>query len=121
MPGPPPPPPAAIQGREALLAELAGLDTPDLLALCLRFGRSPERLGLYLSVLRSRSGERAQFAACLVCYDLGRQGVASAQAEFEALAPSVRGLADRAELTAELLRDDPYLTPIWLACKEALE
>src|SRR5262249_1928670 len=120
MPLAPPPLPAASAGREALLAELRGLETPELLALCLRFRRAPERLALYPSVLRGRSGERAQFAACLVCFDLARQGNAAAQMEFAGLTPTVRALATSTSLLSELLRDDPYLSSIWDDCRAAL-
>lgn len=106
--------------REQLLAQLRTLETGDVLALCLRFHRSPERLALYLAVLRSRTGSRAQFSACLVCFDLARQGNETAQREFEALKATIRGLGEDQRLVRELLSGDRYLVPLWNECKEAL-
>ncbi len=122
MARPPPPPAAATSGKERLLEELAGLDVADLLALCLRVGAAggEDRRWLYLSVLRSRHGQRAQFAACLVCFDLARAGSAVAQREFTALAPTVRALAGNRALVDGLLEGDPYLVEAWAACASAL-
>jgi hypothetical protein len=122
VPHPPPLPQSATAEAEAasLLAELQALETPDLLALCLRFGRSPQRLGLYLTLFRARAGARAQFAACLVCFDLARQGSATAQREFLVLAPTMTALAEDAAMVAGLLGGDPYLAEVWAACREAI-
>lgn len=122
VPRSPPLPQSAFAEAEAesLLAELRALETPDLLALCLRFGRSPGRLGLYLTLFRARSGARAQFAACLVCFDLARQGSPTAQREFLVLAPTMTALGQDAAMVAGLLGGDPYLDELWTACRQAL-
>jgi hypothetical protein len=119
---PPRPPRSAFADAETeqLLAELRALDTPDLLALCLRFRRSPERLGLYLTIFRSRSGVRAQFAASLVCFDLARSGSEVAQHEVAMLAPTILELARDPKLVAELVGGDAYLEELWSACRTML-
>jgi hypothetical protein len=122
VPGPPPPPRAATEdaGRDEFRAELRALETPELLALCARFGRDPARLAFYLALFRARSGERAQFAACLVCFDIARQGSQAAQREFHALAPTMVAIAQDPAVVAELLAGDPYLEAQWQECQRAL-
>jgi hypothetical protein len=122
VPNPPPAPSSALAEAQAeqLLAELRALDTPDLLALCLRFRRSPERLGLYLTLFRSRPGARAQFAASLVCFDLARQGNPVAQRELAVLAPTMAVIAADEQLVKSLVSGDRYLEELWEACREAL-
>lgn len=122
MPGPPPPPRAAQDdaGRDELRSELRALETPELLALCSRFRRDPERLAFYLRLFRARPGPRAQFAACLVCFDIARQGVEASQREFYALAPTMSAIAADARVIHDLLSDDPYLKAIWSDCRVAL-
>lgn len=116
-PAPPPSPPSPPAGgglaREALVAGLEALDTPEVLALCQRFSRQTERLALYLEVLRRRTGSRAQLAAALVCFDLARQGAPAAQRELTALLPTLRELARDVRLVGTLLGEDPYLVRLW--------
>lgn len=97
------------------------LDTPDLLALCLRVRGSRDRLRLYLSLLRQRGGARAQLASCLVCFDLAQKGDDLSQREFTALAPTVMQLSLDAALVEGLIAGDPYLQPTWAACRDALD
>ncbi len=122
VPGPPPPPRAANEdvGRDELRAELRALETPELLALCARFARDPARLAFYLTLFRARSGERAQFAACLVCFDIARQGSLSAQREFHALSPTMTAIAADPAVVADLLGGDAYLQAKWAVCQDAL-
>lgn len=119
---PPPAPSSAFAEAQAeqLLAELRALETPELLALCLRFRRSPERLGLYLTLFRARPGARAQFAASLVCFDLARQGNLVAQRELSVLAPTMAAISADAQLVADLVSGDRYLEELWQACRDAL-
>lgn len=121
--GPPPPQPRREDelARELLVRELRALETPELLALCLRGKSHPERLRLYLGLLRGRAGTRAQLGASLVCFDLARQGDETAQREFSALASTIDALARDGGLVAELLGNDPYLQSTWAACRLALE
>ncbi len=123
MPIPPPPPAPTVEDteRERLLDGLRALETNELLQLCLKVRGSPARLRLYLGLLRSRGGVRAQLAACLVCFDLAKQGDIMAQREFTALAPTMSQLAQDVGLVAELLGGDPYLEETWSACRLALE
>lgn len=120
--GPPPPPRAArdVAGSGELCSEIAELETPELLALCARFQRDPERLSAYLELFRARLGPRAQFAACLVCFDIARLGVESAQREFSALAPTMVAIAADPQVIRDLLGEDPYLQAIWSDCQRAL-
>ena len=123
MNGPPPSPRgnAADAQRELLIRELRALETPELLALCLR-GRSDRmRLRMYLGILRGRPGTRAQLASCLVCFDLARQGDDAAQHEFLSLAPTIEELARDGALVAELVSRDAYLDRTWADCQAALD
>ncbi len=123
MPAPPPPPPGVLgtSAQELFLSELAALDTPELLALCLRSRRDPHRLSQYLALFRSRSGSRAQLAACMVCFDLARQGSEVAQRELLVLAPTILGLARDQGVVDGLLAGDAYLRDIWRDCHQALQ
>jgi hypothetical protein len=120
---PPPAPPRREDelAREQLVRELRALETPDLLALCLRGKSNLQRLRLYLSLFRGRAGTRAQLAACLVCFDLARLGEETAQREFLALASTIEALSRDGKLVQELLGTDPYLQATWAACRLALE
>ncbi|AKU93181.1 hypothetical protein [Vulgatibacter incomptus] len=117
MPTPPPLP----FDRESLRRELQALDTPELLALGARMRRDPSRLSLYLGILRARPGHKAQLAACLICFDLARLGQASAERDFHALIPTLRGLAGDPLLLTEMIGDDPFLLGLWGACRQAID
>lgn len=106
-------PPADSAGIELLKREVSQLPVNEILALCYTFAQKPERLRLYLDVLRSRGGQRAQFAACLICFDLARQGDVALQREFVFLAGAIKDLALNQAFVEALLEDDPYLTFIW--------
>jgi hypothetical protein len=110
-----PPSPEALA---TFRTEAAALDVEDVLALCFAFNKDPRRLRIYLDVLRSRSGIKAQAAACLICFDLARQGDTQFETEFMALLPVVAEwsaptgeggsvLADR------LVGHNPYLKDLW--------
>jgi hypothetical protein len=107
--------------EERLRQEVATVGVDDILALCYAFQHKPERLRLYVDVLRRRGGERAQFACCLICYDLARQGDATFQREFAYLADTMRTLAQNHELTATLTGTDQYLTFLWELCEAQLD
>jgi len=114
------PPNAGEASRQELIHTLRALETPELLALCLRGKGHPERLRLYLSILRGRAGSRAQLAASMVCFDLARSGDPMAQREFFALAPTIAELAKDGRLLTELLAGDADLARIWADCRTAL-
>ncbi|RYF29896.1 MAG: hypothetical protein EOO38_32940, partial [Cytophagaceae bacterium] len=111
----------AMDSEQQLRREVAGLADDDILALCYTFVGRSDRLRLYLDVLRGRGGERAQFAACLICYDLARQGDAGLQQEFVLLAQTMVNLGQKPAFVASLIGDDPYLKFIWELCQAALE
>jgi hypothetical protein len=100
-------------GEERLREEIGQLAVDEILALCYSFAQKPARLRLYLDVLRSRGGQRAQFAACLICFDLARQGDGAMQRDFLMLAEAIRGLASDEGFVGTMIGEDPYLTFIW--------
>jgi hypothetical protein len=106
--------------REALRQSLEALETSDLLALGARFSRDTERLVLYLEVLRGRSGPKAQLAACLICFDLARQGYQTAQQDFFHLIPTFRALANDPALVDDLLGGDAHLRELWRDSQKAI-
>lgn len=106
--------------REALRQSLEALETSDLLALGARFSRDTERLVLYLEVLRGRPGPKAQLAACLICFDLARQGHTTAQQDFFHLIPTFRALAADPDLVDDLLGGDAHLRQLWNDSQKAI-
>lgn len=110
----------ATSSREALRQSLEGLETSDLLALGARFTRDTERLVLYLEVLRGRPGPKAQLAACLICFDLARQGHSTAQQDFLGLIPTFRALAEDPVLVEDLLGGDTHLRKLWEDSQKAI-
>lgn len=113
-------PPPYDPARQELIQQLRALETPELLALCLRGQSRNDRLRLYLSILRGRAGTRAQLASSLVCFNLARGGDELAQREFLALAPALEVLARDGRLVDELLADDADLRRAWADCRAAL-
>lgn len=105
---------------QRLRQELDLLEVSDVLALCYCFGHSVERLRLYLDILRSKGGDRAQFASSLICFELARLGDESAQREFLYLAGTIYALSHDDALVQSLLADDAYLTEVWGALKNEL-
>ena len=96
-----------------LLREVGDLGVDDILALCYAFSHRSERLRLYIDVLRKRSGERSQFASCLICFDLASKGDTAAQRDFHLLAPTIRELCEKRDMIQSLLGDDEYLNSVW--------
>jgi hypothetical protein len=107
--------------EEQLRKEVAALAVDEILALCYSFQHKLARLRLYLDVLRKRGGERAQFASCLICFDLARQGEESFQKEFTFLADTMRTLGQNESMTSNLVGEDPYLSFLWELCQAQLE
>lgn len=110
----------AKEAEQQLLDEVAGLPVEEILALCYTFKAKPQRLRLYSNALRRRGGERAQFASCLICFDLARQGDEVAQIEFNFLADTMRALADKDGLASSLVAGDDYLEFVWDLCQQQL-
>jgi len=110
----------SLSPEEQLRQEVATVTVDDILALCYAFQHKPERLWLYLDVLRKRGGERAQFACCLICFDLARQGDTVFQKEFAYLADTMRTLAEKTELVSTLVSSDQYLSFLWELCEAQL-
>ena len=108
------------EAEDQLLSEVAGLAVEEILALCYAFKASTPRLRLYSNALRRRGGERAQFASCLICFDLARQGDETAQLEFRFLSDTMRGLATDTALVQSLVGTDDYLVFVWELCQGQL-
>lgn len=108
---------AALVLRESLQA----LPIEDILGLAYHFQSQPERLSLYLDVLRQKAGHKAALASSLICYDLASQGQQSAQREFEALAETLREFAAREQFAQNLIGDNPYLLALWPQCAQAIQ
>ena len=106
--------------EDSLRASIVGLADDDILALCYGLGQDARRLRLYLDVLRGRGGEQAQFAACLICFDLGSRGDAQAQRDFQLVAQALQDVAGRASWLTEQLATAPYLAAVWQRCEAAL-
>jgi hypothetical protein len=83
-------------------------------------------VGIYLDALRGRGGDRAQAAACLLLFELLRQGDESREAELLALAPVLDGLmAEEAMVGDEstvvrLLDGHEALLLVWADLKREL-
>ncbi|OGQ87423.1 MAG: hypothetical protein A2289_15225 [Deltaproteobacteria bacterium RIFOXYA12_FULL_58_15] len=111
----------SVAAEELLRKEIATLPVDEILALCYAFQHKLERLRLYLDVLRRRGGERAQFASCLICFDLARQGDQNLQKEFVYLADTMNQIAVKQDLISALIGEDPYLGFLWEMCQAQLE
>ena len=99
--------------EKALRTELALLEVEEVLALCYSFTSKPQRMMLYMDALRQKGGQRAQFAACLICFDLAQQGNSTLQREFGLLAGTVRDISIDRQMVQQLLGQDPYLNFVW--------
>ena len=103
-----------IDSTEAnLRRELSLLEVEEILALCYTFTSKAERMLLYMNTLRGKGGQRAQFAACLICFDLAQQGDTRLQREFSVLAGTVRDISSNRDMITQLLGKDPYLNFVW--------
>lgn len=111
------------EAMNLLRGEVSGLAVDEILALCFssHSQKNPDRLRLYLDVLRPMGGERAQFASCLICFDLARQGDTVAQLEFSYLTDTIRILSAKPGFVEALVGGDPYASYVWELCQAQLE
>ena len=79
----------------ALREATAALDVDDLVDLCYASASDALRVSIYLEGLRGRSGEKAQVAACLLCFDLARRGDERRENELQLLLPTLDELIAR--------------------------
>lgn len=115
--------PPSADAVAALKDAASALDVEELLALCYAFQKDPVRLVVYLDVLRGKGGQKAQAAACLLCFDLARRGEASFEGEFLALVPVMRGFAEAEggpEGMQALLGENAYLRQLWSELEQLL-
>lgn len=108
----------------ALREAASALDVEEILDLCFAFSKDPERLLVYLDVLRSKGGQKAQAAACLICFDLARQGERRFESEFLALVPVMQGFMGGGETGSRpidrLLGGSAYLHELWSDLEQRL-
>ena len=107
--------------QASLLAGIEALPDDDLLALAYTFGQNEERLRVYLQLFRRRTGERAQLAACLLCFDLARRGDAAMAAQFAYLRGTLQALAGDEALVTKLTGQHAYLCQVWAHCMAMLD
>ena len=83
------------EGIAALREAAAALDVEDLVDLCYASDPDPLRVNIYLEGLRGRAGDKAQVAACLLCFDLARRGDDRRLQELQLLLPALDALIER--------------------------
>ncbi len=113
-------PQPSAEAIAALREAAAALDVEDLVDLCYATDPDELRVNIYLEALRGRAGEKAQIAACLLCFDLARRGDERKAQELLLLlptldvlvarndageAPAVKALTEQAEAIGALWRD----------------
>jgi hypothetical protein len=101
------------------------LDVEDVVDLCYAGNPDDLRVSIYLEALRGRGGEKAQVAACLMCFDLARRGDERREAELHLLLPTLDPLID-ASLAGEhtsasdLIDNSMTVVELWTAlCQHA--
>lgn len=102
------------------LEDVALLPDDELLALAYTFSHSAARLRVYLELFRARMGERAQFAACLICFDLAQKGDPQMASQFAFLQGTLVSLSRNKEWVQQLVGDQGYLYALWTQCSQSL-
>ncbi len=106
--------------RAVWLKDVGSLPDDELLALAYAFSHSSDRLRVYLELFRGRVGERAQFAASLICFDLAQKGDGAMAAQFAFLRGTLQALSSNENLVAHLVGDQAYLCALWAQCSQTL-
>ncbi|HEY1100513.1 MAG TPA: hypothetical protein VGF99_16350 [Myxococcota bacterium] len=101
----------------------ATLDVEDVVDLCYATEPDDLRVAIYLEALRGRGGEKAQLAACLLCFDLARRGDERREAELHLLLPAIDAIIERdlaGEPTAVQVLIDNSMTVVelWTALRD---
>jgi hypothetical protein len=104
-----------------LMNAIGSLPDDELLALAYTFSQNEMRLRVYLELFRSRSGERAQFAASLLCFDLARRGDAAMGVQFGYLRGTLQALRADPQWVMHLMGDHAYLCEVWGQCASVLD
>jgi hypothetical protein len=114
--------PPSEQAVQQLTEAASLLDVEEILDLCFAFSKDPIRLTVYLDVLRRKGGQKAQAAACMICFDLARAGHGHFEREFTALLPVVHEIHGRGDQQiAPLIGDSQYLQGLWADLVRRLE
>ncbi len=96
--------------------EAAALDVEDIVDLCCSSKQHDNlRVSIYLEALRKKSGEKAQLAACMLCFDLARHGDERRDVEVSLLLPVVEqlGLDDPRGLVKSLTDKGDAVLALW--------
>ena len=112
----------SAQAVASLRENAAALDVDDVVDLCYAKNPDPLRVSIYLEALRGRGGEKAQIAACLLCFDLARRGDERREAELHLLLPSIdrliqRDLAGEHTAARELIDNSMTIVELWTALR----
>ena len=100
----------------------ATLDVEDVVDLCYATNPDVLRVSIYLEALRGRGGEKAQLAACLLCFDLARRGDERREAELHLLLPTIDAMIERdlaGEFTAarDLIDNSMTVVELWTSLR----
>lgn len=106
--------------QAAYLQDIGQLPDDDLLALAYTFSHNQSRLRVYLELFRGRTGLRAQFAACLICFDLAQRGDAVMGGQFAYLRGTLLQLSLADNMVAHLVGNHSYLCELWAQCATVL-
>lgn len=104
------------EARARLREEAAALDVEDIVDLCCSAKQHDSlRVSIYLEALRKKSGEKAQLGACLLCFDLARNGDERRDVEVQLLLPVVEelGKTDPRGLVKSLTDKGAAVAALW--------
>ncbi len=106
----------------SLRENAAALDVEDVIDLCYASNPDVLRVSIYLESLRGRGGEKAQLAACLLCFDLARRGDERREAELHMLLPTIdqliaRDLAGEPTAARDLIDNSMTVVELWTALR----
>ena len=112
----------SAQAVASLRENAAALDVEDVVDLCYATNPDPLRVSIYLEALRGRGGEKAQVAACLLCFDLARRGDERREAELHLLLPTIdalieRDLAGLPTAARDLIDNSMTVVELWTALR----
>jgi hypothetical protein len=104
------------EARARLREEAQTLDVEDIVDLCCSARQHDDlRVSIYLDALRKKPGEKAQLAACMLCFELARHGDARRDVEVQLLLPVVEelGHTDPRGLVKSLTDKSDAVLALW--------